>query len=219
MRSRFISITVLLSATLCFWPSLAEAKIVPIAFTGEVTYVSEIRNSLEGRINVGDMITGIYVYDSSTTDSDPSLHTGLYEHFLPPCGITLTVGGFVFTTDPTDVQFSVKVRNDISTIAGTHDAFTLMSIKNLPLSNGLEVYYIELAIWDPSAGVLSSDALPTTAPVLDDWQTGSRDLIISGMGRTYGLSAHLTSAVLVPEPATFLVLGVGSLFLLRKHRR
>jgi hypothetical protein len=217
MVSRFILIIALWVVMLSFWPSFAEAKLVPIAFTGEVTRVSETRNSLEGRINVGDMITGIYVYDSSTPDSDPSLHTGLYEHFLPPCGITLTAGGFVFTTDPTDVQFYVGVANDFFTIVGIHDAFTLRSYKNLPLSNGVEVYSIGLGFWDPSAGVLSSDALPTTAPVLDDWQAAG--LAIGGIGRTYTFSAHLTSAVLVPEPATFLVLGVGSLFLLRKHRR
>lgn len=59
----------------------AHAKIVPIAITAEVTSISDGTGTglLESRINVGDTITGVYIYDSSSPDSypDPLYRRGL----------------------------------------------------------------------------------------------------------------------------------------------
>jgi len=104
--------TVFLCSAVCLPP--AEAALVPIAITAEVTDVSDSHGLLEGRVNAGDLITGVYIYDSSTPDSSPvNDKVGIYDHYTPPSGTTLTVGGFVFMTDPGNVEFIVEIGNDV----------------------------------------------------------------------------------------------------------
>jgi len=221
MRTHFVSIIALVLCTLSFWTSLARAKLVPIAITAEVTDVSGMDGLLEGRINIGDLITGVYIYDSSTPDSEPRETVGYYRHYAPPAGITLTVGGFVFMTDPENIDFTVRISNDSIPGMGMspHDNYILSSIKNLPLPNGARVEHIQLGLAG-SPSTLSSDTLPTTAPVLDDW--GATFGYVSGdsSGRQgfFRFDVRLTSAALIPEPATFALLGIGSLVLLRSRR-
>ncbi len=71
---------------------------------------------------------------------------------------------------------------------------------------------------DSSASALSSDALPPTAPLLDDW--GMRDIYIWGGGARYGfhVDGRLTSAVLIPEPGTFVLFSIVGLALLKNRR-
>jgi len=131
----------------------------------------------------------------------------------PPAGISLSAGGFDFTSDPTNVDFVIEIINDY-TSGGLHDAYLLVSYYNLPLSNGTYLGGITWHLADYSATALSSIQLPITPPVLPDWQINS----LTFGGGTYeepcGISAHVTSAV--PEPATIVLLAVGAL-LLRKH--
>jgi hypothetical protein len=105
-----------------------------------------------------------------------------------------------------------------------HDAYKIESINNLPLHNGVWGTRIKLELYDSTFSALSSDALPATAPVLDDWETCENDIYIYGNypgynPREYAWSfkAHLTSAFLIPEPTTLFFLGLG-FFFLRKRR-
>jgi len=217
---KIFAVYIVVVGAMVFFSALAQATLIPIAITAEVTGVSDRLGVLEGNINAGDIITGMYIYDSSTPDSDPFEYRGVYEHHAPPYGITLTVGGFVFMTDPDNVNFIIEIGNDILTIAWIYDAYRLESENNLPLSNGLSVDYFSLELFDLSASALSSAALPTTAPVLDHWYTSYDDIRISGSGRgSFGIDGHLTSAVLIPEPATLALLGLGALALVRRHKR
>jgi len=222
MRTHFVSITALVLCTLSFWPSLARAKLVPIAINAEVTYVGDSYDFLEGRVNVGDLITGVYIYDSLPADSQPAEISGVYRYYAPPAGITLTVGGFVLMTDPDNIEFTVCIGNDLPPGLGGNcrfDSYSLMSKKNLPLPNGTQVQNIWLVLSDCSHSALSSDTLPTTAPVLDDWET--QVVYVRGGARWgigFGIDGRLTSAALIPEPATVILLGLGSLVLFRRHR-
>jgi len=218
-RKSLLIMTAIIGAFFSCVPS-ADATLVIIGITGEVTHVADRLRSLEGNINVGDIITGVYIYDLSTPGSDPWVYRRLYEHDAPPSGITLTVGGFVFMTDPENIEFTVAVGNNYPTVGGARDAFELKSKNNLPLSNGVLVSSIVLELFDPSASALSSEALPATAPVLEHWSTGYRDMRISGRGQaSFTFYAHLTSAVLIPEPTTAVLLGLGGLAVLHKRRK
>jgi len=206
----------------CCVPS-ADATLVIVAITAEVTSVGDGTGTglLENRINVGDTITGVYIYDLSTPDSDRWPDRGLYEHDASPAGITLMVGGLVFMTDPENVDFTVDIRDNAGYIWGSEDSYALEAQNNLPLENGFPVQYISLELRDSSFSALSSDALPTTAPVLEDWDWETGFITIrSWWGREYGFGIHanLTSAVLIPEPATIWLFVLGSLAMLRKRR-
>ena len=121
---------------LAFQSQRADATLITISIEAEVDYVEDLGNYLEGKINPGDIITGTYTYDSTTADSYPSDPlVGRYSHYSPPAGISLTVGGFYFTTDSSNTDFLVGIANNV-TSDGLHDSYWLHSYNNLPLANG-----------------------------------------------------------------------------------
>jgi len=210
MKRGIISIII---CALSFWALPARAELVTIQITGEVDFVGDPYLYFEGKIKTGDLITGTYTYDLSTPDLYPlSLQSGVYEHFAPPCGVSLTVSCLEFQTDPTSVNFSIGIVNDYPPV----DNYGFISYNNLPLSNGVTVDLIVWELEDPSGKAISSDTLPTTAPILDDWQLNRLGIYGPPRGNSFGIVAHVTSAVLIPEPATMLLLGLG-LLLLRKR--
>jgi len=214
MKAEKIIAIVAVMLGLVLYSSLAEGALITIQIEGVVDNVMDVGNYLEGKIKVGDTFTGSYTYDSDTPDSSPlDLVQGNYWHYNPPAGISLNVGGFDFKTDPANVEFHVAIRNDIQ--PGGSDIYALGSSNNLLLSNGTSVEGITWQLYDPTGNALSSDALPTTAPVLEDWQ--SNVLHIYGYKDRFHIYATVTSAQIIPEPATILMLGFGCL-LLRKIR-
>jgi hypothetical protein len=189
--------------------------LITIEIEAVVDSVMDDGNYLEGKINPGDTITGFYIYESTTPDSSPlDTVVGHYYHYAPPAGILLTVGGFEFMTDPNNIKFEMLIVNDNPS---GHDIYAFGSSNNLPLSNGVTVGDISFQLNDPTGSVFSSDALPTTAPVLDDWQENILNIGggPGGHGQSFGILGHVTSAV--PEPASIILLGLSGL-LLRKQR-
>ncbi|MHC4333594.1 MAG: PEP-CTERM sorting domain-containing protein [Planctomycetota bacterium] len=199
--------------SLAFQGQRADATLITIAIEAEVDYVEDLGSYLEGRINPGDIITGTYTYDSTTPDTNPSAYVGDYEHRAAPAGISLTVGGFNFASDPTNVYFLLSVCN-----AGgpyQQDNYLLLSYNNLPLSNGSVVDHISWQLDDPTASALSSDGLPIGPPILDQWQS-IVGLRLDGERAGYIVHAYVTSAI--PEPTTILLLAVGGLVLVRRQK-
>jgi hypothetical protein len=195
---------------MAFFASKAQAELIIINITATVDRVDDFGNYLEGKIHVGDTITGSYTYESTTLDSNPSSQVGDYEHYTSPYGASLTVGGFEFRTNPSNVDFVVEVVNDYP----SGDNYAFRSYNNVPLFNGTLVDGIGWQLDDYTATALSSDALPATAPILSQWQ--ANDLMLFGEHSGYGIDATVTSAEVIPEPATLLLLGAG-IMLLRKH--
>ena len=201
-----------------------RAEIIAINLTAEITGLEDPCALLNGQLAPDDIITGSYTYNSDTPDTNPYILQGFYEYFSPPYGITLYGGGFVFQTDPENVEFLVEIGNNHY---GSDDSYFLSSYNNVPLHNGIYVNGISWQLTDYSGTALSSVALPTTPPVLEDWTHHSLNFnflhitggIPDGHGSpSFGIGAEVTSVALVPEPATVLLLALGGLALRRKRR-
>jgi len=189
-----------------------RATIITIELTAEIAEVDDISGLLEGNVNVGDTITGSYTYDSAKPDSEPLETGGAYDYLSAPYGITLSAGGFVFQTDPDNVDFRIDILNNHL----GQDGYVLRSYNNLPLSNGVGIEYISWQLDDYSCTALSTDALPKTPPVLEDWESIFGITIKYGPRGSSMIRAHVTSAV--PEPGTVFLLGLGGLALIRRGR-
>ncbi|MHC4558019.1 MAG: PEP-CTERM sorting domain-containing protein [Planctomycetota bacterium] len=211
MKSK--GLILILLVTMCwllFWPLRADATLVTIEIEAIVDEVTDPHNFLEGKVEVGDTITGSYVYDSSTPDSNPIQDYAAYWHYSAPAGIYLAVGGLEFKTDPDYVNYRFAISNGYQSV----DTYSIRSINNLPLPNGTLVDNIFWFLQDSTGTAVSTVELPTCPPVLDDWQLN--DLRIR-RERAFEIQGHVTSAV--PEPATILLFGLGGLALLRKGKR
>jgi hypothetical protein len=148
--------------------SAYSPSIIAVNFVVEVKNVVDPFNLLGGAIHVGDKIRGKYNYDTGTPDSEPDPHRGIYEHTSSTYGIELKAGGLVFKTNPSDVKYGIEIVNDYG-YSIPIDEYRVVSVNNLQLSNGMEVYMIHLELIDLTANALSSDALPTTVPDVSDW--------------------------------------------------
>jgi hypothetical protein len=151
-RKSLLIMPALIWALLFCVPS-AHATLVIVGVTAEVTSVSDGTGTglLESRINVGDIITGVYIYDSSTPGSDQWPDSGLYKHDAAPAGITLMVGGLVFMTDPENVDFTLEIENNACYVSGYQDSYAVESQNNLPVPNGFPVNNISLVLIEPYA--------------------------------------------------------------------
>jgi hypothetical protein len=141
---------------------------VAIKIVGEITDVYDDYNLLGGAIQIGDKISGKYIYDSATPDSNPDPQIGEYGYASTPYRIELESAGFVFKTDPDNVEFGILIFDNFYYYLG--DLYGVYSYNNLALSNGIPVHSIVFMLYDSTGNAISSDVLPDTAPVLSDWE-------------------------------------------------
>jgi hypothetical protein len=205
-------ITIMICAvSFCAQP--AQATLITIQIEAVVDSVWDGGNYLEGKIKVGDTITGSYTYDSDMPDSAPETWLGKYEYSQAPSGMYLDVGGFKFETDPGNVDFNIYISNDRLSPSG--DIYSIVSNSNLPLSNGIKIGWMFWQLNDYSGQAISNTNLTLTAPILADWKSGNL-LYIEGVPRQtdFIIHAHVISAI--PEPATILLFSFV-LLLMRKR--
>jgi parallel beta helix pectate lyase-like protein/disaggregatase-related protein len=200
---------------LAVWAVPCDARLVTVAITAEVIEVQDETGLLKGEVQVGDAINGTYSYDTSAPNVSHARYGGRYEFSSAPCGIVLEIGDGTFQTDPNDVRFVVVTEDDEPGIACTYDRFSLESLGNTALDDGISVDTISICLEDsycegdpvrPLLGLTGSH-LPVRAPELTDWPV--RDIGISGTaGATqadtrstgYMIRGRLVSTALVPIP-------------------
>jgi hypothetical protein len=192
-----------------------NATIVTIGLTAEITNIDRYSQWLNENFKVGDIITGRYTYNTDTPDLFPSNpRSGVYWHYDRPYGISLNANGYTIQSNPDDVMFLVGTfdRPD-------GDCYLLESWINLPISNGILADHISWQLDDESGTALSSDILPTTAPVLGDWGYDWGLRIYFGYKGGELLVAKVTSVENIPEPTTLLFfVWVGTVVLVKRKR-
>ena len=205
-----IGISILAATLLGIVCLSAKADLITIAISGQVTSVGDPSGHFGGQIHIDDTITGTYTYDSATLDSYPEDTTyAQYLNYSAMTGISLYVDGFNFGTNPNNVEVGVTIRNDDF----GEDRYTFGSNYNLPLPDGTSVQHLFWVLSDLTGTALSSDALPLTAPDLNKWSYNS---LYIGRDRDFGIFATVTSVVLVPEPATLILLAFSIAILKRR---
>jgi hypothetical protein len=206
-----------LAVVICAVCMPVRAQLITISITGQVSSVID-EGGLDGKIHIGDSVTGTYTYNSAVPDLDPCSIWGRYENTSPPAGIWLECGGFDFRTDPCNVRFVIGVENGTPGVNLWADDYHIESYNNLPLSNGRLLNIISWKLIDLTKTALSSDACPTTAPDFSKW--GDRGtLCIDGMrGGGFRIGVNVTLATLIPEPATICLFGLGVLNLIRRKK-
>jgi hypothetical protein len=174
-------------------PNTSSSGLITIKIFAKVYEVDDPYNLLGDTIKVNDIITGKYIYDSGTPDENPNPAIGTYRHSSSSFGIELKAGGFDFKTNPSDVDFIIEILDNYY----IQDAYVVYSPNNLQLSNGLLVNEIAwYLVNNNNLTVVTSDALPTKAPVLADW-TEINDLRLIGTHpsqsyKIYAVKAHVT---------------------------
>ena len=138
---------------------------ITIKIVAKVVNIDDPYNLLGGIINVNDTINGKYTYDSEVPDGDPEPTMGEYLQNSSSCGIKVKAGGLVYETNASDT-YGIVIFNDVDYFG---DSYVLISANYNRPSNGLQVDIIMWWLHDSSCTALSSDALPTTAPVLSDF--------------------------------------------------
>ena len=218
MRQAIITIGL---AVLYFSSMPVQAEQIKIGLTGQIDLVMDSYNLLESKIHKDDLITGFYIYDLSIPDSNPQDFASLYVYTNSPNGMSLSVGGITFQTNPNDVLFTILL-SDYGFDAPL-DAYHITSYHNSSLTNNLRVDNIDWYLFDNTGNALSSPILSNIPPELSLWQDNA--FMISGSdiplppekSQGFQVNGHITSVYLIPEPATLLLLGIGG-FLLGKRK-
>jgi hypothetical protein len=215
------TVVVVFVLSICCMP--VRAEIIRIGLTAVVDNVADSYNLLGNKIHRGDTITGFYIYDSSTPNSDPQpTYYGSYRYTTAPYGMSLIVGGITFQTDSTNVNFGIGVLHNFYGDPG--DDYVVGSVNNLPLSNEVTVASLHWQLSEYTGTALSGTELPLTPPDLTKWP-GMNALRIGGgifsnpqspNDPTFAISSHVTNAFLVPEPISLCLMALGGLLLRRK---
>ena len=157
-------------------PMVCQAEIIKIGFTGKVDYIDDLYNLLDGKVHQNQSITGFYIYDSSTSDSEPSIYGGLYQYTTEPYGMSITISDLTFQTDFSLVDFQIGLSNNYN--EESYDSYSVTSYNNLKINNNVSIDRLNWQLEDYTGTALSSDLLLKTPPNLLKWQ--SNDFSILG---------------------------------------
>ncbi|HEV8321268.1 MAG TPA: hypothetical protein VG389_06600 [Myxococcota bacterium] len=167
------------------------------SFSGALTQVDDVAG-VSGA-SCGTPFSGSYTYSTMVTDSNVDPTVGDYSYAATPNGITVTIAGIVYETDPVAVDVLLEV---LDGVPPSEDSYLLRSNNN---RSSLASAYVDTIAWqldDLSGAALSSDALPTVPPDLAAYTQGAGFTVLA-CGTPDG-----TGACVVGGPDTFFLRGV-----------
>ncbi len=143
-------------------------------------------------------MSGSFIFDSSTLDSNGSANTGRYNGTIQ--SLSVSVGNYTATYSP-GTSFIRVVNNP-----GVGDTYHV-EVTNLigPLVNGRAPSSFEITLGNPTGAAFTNDHLPTAPPSLSSFSSNSWRLIFGATG--HRVQGALNS--LVPLPAAVWLFGAG----------
>jgi hypothetical protein len=186
--------------------------------------------------SIGDSFFGTLTYDLDAVGGPigfgPPIVGGsgmAYYYYSPPNGISVTINGYSFKSDPDSTDFTVGVINANIGELIYRDALRFFDVSPISPFDFDHSTYISWELFDPTDQALDSDALPTDIDLTDWSQDLSKleGLFITGINESDGVgkpvSLDLRGVVdqiqVVPEPTTILLLGSGLIGLAAIGRR
>lgn len=159
----------LLPACLAFSACEVHAEQVTVAITAQVTSRSSNSPLVTTHVNVGDTVTGFYVFDTDTPDGNPSSLQGVYRHTAAEHGIALEINGLQFASDPAVVDFTMTLSDNLWG-PGRGDTARLVSTRNL-YSPGVPASTSDITVYlyERASTALSSDLLTADAVLAPQW--------------------------------------------------
>lgn len=197
----------------------ANAKLITIGLTAEVNDVADYDGLLGDIVQVGDIITGTYTYDTSMTPASSSSTGAHYVFNSSDAGVILEINDLTFQTDSTNVDFQMGVVDEVGDLAW--DQLWFRSHNNLPMAEEIGIG-ISMNLTDHIGNANNGTTLPTVPPVLQNFDYNN--LRIEGLipatdissKQHFVINSEVTSVWLIPEPGTLVLLAIGGAMLRRR---
>ena len=155
---------------------------------------------------VGQSISIIYAFESSTLDSNALSNVGFYSNSVTSA--SLSFNGYQSTFTPSTSR--IDIGNNVG--AGPFDSYD-MRVDGVP-----SAAFLSLRLLDGTAAVFTDDTLPTTLNLSNFLMSSQGQLDGPGGAFSPTLRFTITSVTVIPEPGTLTLVGGGALILLRRRR-
>ncbi len=180
---------------------------VPIEFKFTGT-VSSVDDGLGGTFSVGDQVSGIYIFESTTADSNNLPQRGEYNGTVR--SFSFRKGGYAGAA----MAGNITVDND----ANGFDRYvvTIPSPLTAPAVDGFALGRFALTLSDSTESVFNDDSLPLTPPALAGFDSRLFQLVYTKqVGMTFQIRSVLgnVTSLVIPEPPSLMLFGVAGLSL------
>jgi hypothetical protein len=192
----------------------ARGELITVEFLGTVTDVFVIQDPSPFDFpDVGEPFTGYYTFDSTTPDGALSAGQGIFLTVLPDTALAVSVGDFQFKGSGNGIVTS-RFHYSISDI----EPFELTS--NPPFEQIYRYANFRLVIGRDNL-LADPNVLPLSPPSLDGAVERYLRLDMYGPGLSplpyVSIVASLESLTVVPEPSSWLLLGIASILSLQNR--